>query len=110
MLWPSTRILKLKMDGSAVGRSVHGIKFKNAHGGKKDANVTVAQTWLSTVLVQLLEEYSPWNIYSANETGIIIVLCCIIIVLCCTRWFSVFLLKTFLKWTKKYGCCCQKKS
>ena len=48
----------------------HGIKFKKAHGERKDADVSGAELWSSTVLPELLEKYSPCNIYNADETGI----------------------------------------
>ena len=51
-------------------KSRHGIKFKKAHGEKKDADVDAADQWSSTVSAELLEKYEPCNVYNADETGI----------------------------------------
>ena len=51
-------------------KSRHGIKFKKAHGEKKDADVDAADQWSSTVLAEILERYEPCNVYNTDETGI----------------------------------------
>ena len=45
----------------------HGIKFKKCHGEKGDA---AADQWKSDILPDLLREYTPCDIYNADETGI----------------------------------------
>ena len=45
----------------------HGIKYKKANGEKNDESV---DTWSSTVLAELLENFEPRIIYNADETGI----------------------------------------
>ena len=64
-------------------KTKHGIKFKKAHGEKKDADVTEAETCSSTVLAQLLEEYPPRDIYNADEAAWYLLSCY-------TIWYSVF--------------------
>ena len=58
------------MGGFAGGRPGTALNFKKAHGEKKDADFVAADTWTSTVLAELLCEYSPRDIYNADETGI----------------------------------------
>ena len=52
------------MGGSTAS---HSIKFQKGYR-EKDADVTTAETQSSTVLAQLLQEYSPCEIYDADET------------------------------------------
>ena len=47
-----------------------GYKIQEVSWGKSDADTTAADTWTSTVLPDLLEKYSPCDIYNADETGI----------------------------------------
>lgn len=51
-------------------KSRHGIKFKKAHGEKKDVDTDAAEQWSSTVLTDILERYEARNVYNADETGI----------------------------------------
>ena len=48
----------------------HQIKAKRIHGEKSSADFEGAEFWVSTVLPQLLQEYTPENIYNADETGL----------------------------------------
>ena len=45
-------------------------KAKRAHGEKNSADFEGAELWVSTVLPQLLLEYTPENMYNADETGL----------------------------------------
>ena len=47
-----------------------GIKYKRAHGEKGSANTELAANWISNEIPKLLEEYSPKDIYNADETGL----------------------------------------
>ena len=58
------------MGGFAGGRPGTALNFKKAHGEKKDADFVAADTWTSTVLAELLCEYSLRDIYNADKTGI----------------------------------------
>jgi hypothetical protein len=44
------------------------IKFKRSHGEKGSADSVEEETWKSTVLPQLLDEYTPSNIYNTDDT------------------------------------------
>ena len=55
------------MGGFASGRPGTALSFKKP---TKDADFVAADTWTSTVLAELLCEYSPRDIYNADETGI----------------------------------------
>ena len=57
------------MGGYADGRPGTALNFKKPTE-KKDADFAAADTWTSTVLVELLRDYSPIDIYNADETGI----------------------------------------
>ena len=51
-------------------KSRHGIKFKKAHGEKKDTDFEAAGSWKTSVLAELLREYSPRDVYNADDTGV----------------------------------------
>lgn len=48
----------------------NSIVYKKMHGEMKDADIPAADSWREEILPNLLEEYSPDNIYNADETGI----------------------------------------
>ncbi|XP_059674717.1 tigger transposable element-derived protein 3-like [Gavia stellata] len=49
----------------------HNIVFKRHQGGKADADVGSAQSWVSEVLPALLDGYGAQDIFSAEETGLL---------------------------------------
>jgi hypothetical protein len=46
------------------------IVYKRTHGEQKDADVLAAETWLKEQWPKIIAEYSPENIYNADETGL----------------------------------------
>lgn len=48
----------------------HDIKFKKAHGEKASADVLSADKWKLERLPEIMNEFSPENIYNADETGL----------------------------------------
>ncbi|XP_056008513.1 tigger transposable element-derived protein 6-like [Ostrea edulis] len=48
----------------------NNIGFKKMHGEKKDADQEAVNHWIDNILPNLLETYSPDNIFNADETGI----------------------------------------
>ncbi|XP_033761525.1 tigger transposable element-derived protein 4-like [Pecten maximus] len=48
----------------------NGITYKRICGEKRDADITAADNWITTVLPELLSKYEPRDIYNADETGI----------------------------------------
>ena len=48
----------------------YGIVYKKAHGEKVDADVSAADQWISTTLLDVLLRYTPDDVYNANETSL----------------------------------------
>ena len=48
----------------------HQIRYKKSHGEKRSADVASADAWKSDELPRLLEEFSPNDLYNADETGL----------------------------------------
>jgi hypothetical protein len=65
------KITVFNATGGWLSRWKHrnNIGFKKMHG-EKDADQEAADHWINNILPQLLETYSPENVYSADETGI----------------------------------------
>jgi hypothetical protein len=66
------KITDFSATGGWLSRWKHrnNIGFKKMHGEKKDADQEAADQWINNILPQLLETYSPENVYNADETGI----------------------------------------
>ena len=43
------------------------MKFKHTHSEKSSADVEGAEEWISTILLQLLRQYQPEDVYNADE-------------------------------------------
>ncbi|GFS16581.1 tigger transposable element-derived protein 6-like [Elysia marginata] len=48
----------------------NGLSFKQEHGEKQSTDFIAAETYQTQKLPQLLKEYSPDDIYNADETGL----------------------------------------
>ena len=48
----------------------YNISYKRQHGEKADADVPAANSWKTTVMPVILEEFTPDKIYNADETGL----------------------------------------
>ncbi|XP_025420572.1 tigger transposable element-derived protein 4-like [Sipha flava] len=48
----------------------HDIKFKSSHGKKASADVSTSNDWKTNRLQKILNNFSPDNIFNADETGL----------------------------------------
>jgi hypothetical protein len=46
------------------------IVYKQTYGEQKDADFSTAENWIKTVWPKIISEYTPDNIYNADETGL----------------------------------------
>lgn len=51
-------------------KSRNEIKYKRVHGEKASADFSGAKNWKTSALPRLLEQFSPDDIYNADETGL----------------------------------------
>ena len=51
-------------------KSCHGIVFKNVCGESASVSTTSTDEWKESNLKKILEDYSPSNIFNADETGL----------------------------------------
>ena len=48
----------------------HNLSYKKMHGESADADLKSAEKWLSDVLPNLIQDWSPEDIYNCDETGL----------------------------------------
>jgi len=46
------------------------IQFKKQHGEKQDADDFGAERWVTEMLPEILKDYSPRDVFNADETGL----------------------------------------
>jgi len=51
-------------------RKRFGVTFKVVHGEKQDADFAASEKWLKEVLPDLLQAYSPNDVFNSDETGV----------------------------------------
>ena len=52
-------------------RKRHGIVYRKINGEAKSVDLSKVEDFRNTVAVQLLKDYSPEDIYNADETGLV---------------------------------------
>lgn len=53
-------------------KSKENVTFNRLQGECAAANLTGAEEWIANVLLDLLNEFDPSDVYNANETGLLL--------------------------------------